>query len=351
MGASKAEGKLHLDFRGPVLESVCTLYTRLAANAGNAGCHYAAQEAPERIIAAMAWGFSAPKPPTFGLSEAFQRAVYIVVAFHIVWRVAASFIERTWPSSFQRGHFARDALRWENAARVTSVLHAVVTVCLAIECLWRQLQAEGVLVYDKVNNASQHAGENAFLQWGCPVSLAYFAHDSVYILLDYFYLPGPPASPKRRDGTAPDPDKTAVFARPKRLQTTFLVHHAACIAYIVLCLWVGRGLQTLCAAIILGEITNPLQNLWFFCRDIGADVAYNLLTHVYAASWIAVRCFFCPIWSAHIVWFLLTAESAFSVPAARTMAFICICVNIGGFVWTDGLIKKYKRFLKRQKLQ
>ena len=52
-----------------------------------------------------------------------------------------------------------------------------------------------------------------------------------------------------------------------------------------------------------------------------------------------------------IVTSLLTAESAFSVPAARTMAFICICVNIGGFVWTDGLIKKYKRFLKRQKLQ
>jgi len=295
------------------------------------------------------WGGAPPAAPNFGTPEVYNRAAQLLIACNVLFRIYSAGIEKLWPSSFQRGHFARNALRWENAARLTGVTHAIIVTALAIHTLLAQINLTGNLQYDLSNSVPQHA---LYLEWACPLSLAYFVHDTGYILADYFYLEGPPASPKRRDGTTPDQSasNTQLFARPKRLQTLFLLHHVACITYVLLCLHTGRGIQTLCAAILLGEITNPLQNIWFFSRDIGQTKLYNILTHAYTGAWIIARCIACPIWSLHIIWFLVAVPNAFPVAAARTMAFICAAVNIAGLLWTRQIVRKYERFLKRQKM-
>eukprot|EP00899_Mesostigma_viride_P009681 jgi/Mesvir1/18714/Mv12425-RA.1 len=160
------------------------------------------------------------------------------------------------------------------------------------------------------------------------LSAGYFVADSAIMVMDR-YLPSP--------------------AKPEPLQVVFLAHHLCCTLFYVTCQASGMGGATAALATLLGEITNPLQNMWYLAKDLRYSRAYAMLSPVFTAVFISLRCAFIPLWSAHIIWYLLTQARPEMRVQGPVMSAMCFAINVGGFFWSWGLWKGYAKFQAREK--
>jgi len=81
----------------------------------------------------------------------------------------------------------------------------------------------------------------------------------------------------------------------------FTWHHFACCLYAASCLYLGIGAETAAVATVVGEVTNPMQNIWFISKDVGRMDVYGALSPVFTYFFIIVRCILTPLWSADVI--------------------------------------------------
>eukprot|EP00850_Spirogloea_muscicola_P009316 SM000052S17708 [mRNA] locus=s52:255312:255951:+ [translate_table: standard] len=82
----------------------------------------------------------------------------------------------------------------------------------------------------------------------------------------------------------------------------FIAHHAVTLAYIISCrYYTGHGAMSVVALVFLGEVTNPLQNVWTIAKmasargSTGARALYEALTLPFVVIYTLVRLVACPI--------------------------------------------------------
>ena len=114
------------------------------------------------------------------------------------------------------------------------------------------------------------------------------------------------------------------------------------------CVMLGLGAQTAAVATVVGEVTNPLQNIWFCCKDIpGLSEDYAALSPYFTYTFVIVRCVVTPLWSVDVIWFCTFMPNRFGA-WGPIFAILCVAVNIGGILWARGLWNGYAEFLKKQ---
>ena len=74
------------------------------------------------------------------------------------------------------------------------------------------------------------------------------------------------------------------------------------------------GALTCAVATVVGEVTNPMQNVWFLAKDTGAAALHAALSPVFTYFFVFVRVVLTPLWSTHGV----AATAAGAARAAAT---------------------------------
>merc|ERR1712046_560410 len=101
--------------------------------------------------------------------------------------------------------------------------------------------------------------------------------------------------------------------------------------------------------LVVGEVTNPVQNAWMISRDFFRESAgHRRLSAFYTCFFTAMRWLVCPTVSADILVHLLLEQSRFGRLAGAGMALLCVGINVGGVWWAWKLCKGYyTEFYKR----
>jgi len=141
----------------------------------------------------------------------------------------------------------------------------------------------------------------------------------------------------------------AICERKKDWPILLTFHHVTCFAYIASCLHLGVGAQTAAIATVMGEITNPLHNLWWMSKDVpGLGDLYATLSPIFTYVYCFIRCVVAPTVSADVVYFLIGVPNAFGQTVGVAFASLCILVNVGGMKWSIGLWSGYQKFLSKE---
>eukprot|EP00892_Ulva_mutabilis_P002829 jgi/Ulvmu1/12547/UM090_0034.1 len=148
-------------------------------------------------------------------------------------------------------------VRWEMSSVVPSLLHGVVSSIVGFLLLSDHWSEHGTLVADTTNTPK----DTALLQFSC----AYFIHDL------FIYV--------------------GIFAPHERL---FAMHHVGVLAYMLITMYLGYGNITAVLAIFMGEITSPIQNVWFWLKHLRyrykvADQLFAYVSWMYSAFYIFIR--------------------------------------------------------------
>lgn len=241
--------------------------------------------------------------------------VAAAACFWIVVLIAGLVLVSTgWPEHFGGAGAADRKRRWENASRFMASCHGSLCFCLAVAGMHAEYGKYGKLVYDAPNSAA--------LAPAMLCSMSYFVADVFYLLFDY-----------------------STQGKP---QLQYFVHHAVCIGYISVCQTAGIGAQTVCAALMMAETTAPCQNAWYFSKEIKRMEVHATMSHIYTISYLAVRCVLAPLWSAHIIYFMVSMPNKFG-GAVMPMATCIVVINAGGIWWSRSLIAGYRKFLNKQR--
>ncbi|KAK9838479.1 hypothetical protein WJX81_001919 [Elliptochloris bilobata] len=196
-------------------------------------------------------------------------------------------------------------------ACAASLLHGLVTATLSAQQL-----AHWPVVVDATNS---HA-ENLTLQ----ISTAYMLTDSLLFLLPF---------------TPTD--------------VLFIGHHIMTTTYMVQSLLLQRGAQSALVLILLGELTSPLQNLWYFARYLKdrsqvAARAFALISPVYTYIYLLVRSGIAPPAVVWLAYALVTSDGRIAPGYRWTWAVFAVLGTLGSQVWC---YKLYRGLLKHSRAQ
>lgn len=149
------------------------------------------------------------------------------------------------------------SIKWEMSSTVPSMLHGVVSTVVGFWLLHDHWNANGALVADMTNTVK----DTALIQFSC----AYFIHDL------FIYV--------------------GIFAPQERL---FAMHHVAVLMYMLTTQYLGYGNITAVLAITMGEVTSPIQNVWFLLKHLRyrhkvADQVFAYVSWMYSAFYIFIR--------------------------------------------------------------
>ena len=64
-------------------------------------------------------------------------------------------------------------------------------------------------------------------------------------------------------------------------------------------------------ATVVGEVTNPMQQLWLISKDVGQLEFHNKLSPVFTYFFVIVRCVLTPLWSSDVI---VSQANAFTSP-------------------------------------
>lgn len=206
------------------------------------------------------------------------------------------------------------------ASRCIGIVHSLLVVPLSYLVLERQAAA---LVSGRWLDL-EFLGHNTALEARVlELSVGYFVADFVHFLLF-------------------EPDLLMFF------------HHFFSIFMMASAGLVGQGATTGMAAILMGEITNPLQSTWTMARFAKSPRYLNLLSPVFTFAFVLIRVPLVPLWTGLcIVPSLLWGPHALAPNAAvpRWMpiswAAMSVFMTLGGWVWSIQIVKGYmKKFGK-----
>ena len=150
-------------------------------------------------------------------------------------------------------------------------------------------------------------------------SFAYFAQDVIHFLL---YEPG---------------------------DTTLLLHHIVCILFYTSVLHARIGGTAMLAAVLMGELTNPLQCVWYLSKLSGCQWLYQLVSPLFTVCFLAVRVVVVPVWVVDIVLSYMAGwrRGELGVWYACGWSVMSVAMMLGSWAWSWQLLNGYLR--KRQK--
>lgn len=186
-------------------------------------------------------------------------------------------LQAFWPDLFDLDR----RLCMTNAERLNGVWHSSSTVLLSGYALWSSYSSTGWFQYDGKNS---QAMEVSLL-----ITLGFFTVDTATMWAACWL-----------DGGK---DRPVVFSW----------HHFACCWYASTCLWLGFGAETAAVAQVMGEMTNPMQNIWFISKDLNKMGIYAALSPIFTYWFVAVRVILTPIWSADVIRFCAFTPNKFGV--------------------------------------
>ena len=104
----------------------------------------------------------------------------------------------------------------------------------------------------------------------------------------------------------------------------FTWRHFACCLYAGTCLYLGIGAETAAVATVVGEVTNPMQQLWFISKDVGQLEFHGKLSPIFTYFFVIVRCVLTPIWSVDVIVSQSTVSA--TLPVCKPHLFELSCI-------------------------
>lgn len=103
----------------------------------------------------------------------------------------------------------------------------------------------------------------------------------------------------------------------------FLGHHAVTTFYMTSCRVIGAGYMSAMICMLLGELTNPLQNTWMIgelamkldcCNGPSAQNFHSWVTVAFAAAYFSMRAFIAPLFFLDVSYQLLNKKGRANIP-------------------------------------
>jgi hypothetical protein len=195
----------------------------------------------------------------------------------------------------------REGFSYALASRITAVLHAVAITAMGVSVFG----ATGATLGQVVWTGSHGAPELACMA----LSFGFFVQDFIYMLV-------------------------------KEWDTTFVLHHAAVLLFLVSSRLSGRAGRVCVAGLAMGEMTNPLQNGFWAVRALGMERAQAVVLPLFTVAYGAVRLVLSPVVSWLIIRECLATKGALNY----LFSFLGICLNGGSAIWAWGLARYNLRF-------
>jgi len=248
------------------------------------------------------------------------QVVACTVIFTVLFGCFNIFLSKVWPSIY----LSRPDLRRLNAERMMSATHSSITTILSIYGVAVGWAAAASLPASRLSLAGfqYDAPNSAVLELSLSITNGYFLVDSAALWW------------------------CAICEGKEDWPLLLTVHHVTCFAYVGACLHLGVGAQTAAVATVMGEITNPLHNLWWISKDVpGLEDLYATLSPIFTYVYCIIRCLIAPVVSADVVYFLIGVPNAFGLEISVVFAALCVLVNAGGIMWARNLwIGYHKKF-------
>jgi len=125
------------------------------------------------------------------------------------------------------------------------------------------------------------------------------------------------------------------------------LHHIIAEVFNVWVLYLGMGGLSTIAALAMGELTNPLQAVWFLSKEMGYFKAHYRISVVFTWSFTASRVLLVPPWVAHILYSYHSKPNALPLPTLVGWSILPLIVMFGGFLWSHSLIRGLPRLRDR----
>ena len=126
----------------------------------------------------------------------------------------------------------------------------------------------------------------------------------------------------------------------------FMVHHVITALYMTSTRIVGAGHQSAMICMFLGELTNPVHNMFYFleaamelscCNGVVAQTAQYVNTFVFASLYVVVRAVGAPVFLMLHACFDLLANGRKDIPLLLIIAWCALiwAVALGSIPWIE----------------
>jgi len=200
------------------------------------------------------------------------------------------------------------------ASQATGLMHGLIAVPLAIADYYYSLQWDHAAPMNEIGRILLN------------ISVTYFIVDGLY-----FISQGDPL---------------------------ILIHHIVAASFGICCFYSNYASLAYSAAIIVGEVTNPLQSIWFLSREGNHKKIHERISPIYTAVFIPIRIIVTPIWCGIIAYDLVLSSSPSSLQFRNSfpkihffMVFSMIPMTMGGWVWSYKIWNGFKKFTKKLQLE
>ena len=125
--------------------------------------------------------------------------------------------------------------------------------------------------------------------------------------------------------------------------TTLLLHHIICILFYTSVLHAHVGGVAMLAAVLMGELTNPLQCVWYLAKLSRATQLYERVSPVFTFSFLAVRVLLVPVWVVDIVRAYVGGWRRGELGAwyAVCWSAMSVAMMLGSWAWSWSLLSGY----------
>jgi len=111
------------------------------------------------------------------------------------------------------------------------------------------------------------------------------------------------------------------------------------------------GGQSMCVAQFLGEITNPLQSLWFISKIGNHLKLYNFLSTPFTICFMLIRVIVLPpiVYEIILQYYYGAAIGKLSYFNYYIWSAMCASMMVGGWIWSYKLVKGLIKFRNKFK--
>jgi len=127
--------------------------------------------------------------------------------------------------------------------------------------------------------------------------------------------------------------------------TTLLAHHIVCITFYTSVLHAHIGGTAMLAAVLMGEVTNPLQCVWYLSKLSSCTAVYQWVSPIFTGSFLVVRVLVVPVWVVDIVRGYVEGWRRGELGGVYAVCWsaMSVAMMLGSWVWSWQLLTGYMR--------
>ena len=129
-----------------------------------------------------------------------------------------------------------------------------------------------------------------------------------------------------------------------------LLHHIICILFYTSVLHARIGGTAMLAAVLMGELTNPLQCVWYLSKLSGCQWLYERVSPLFTGCFLAVRVLVVPVWVVDIVTGYMGGwrRGELGVWYAWGWSAMSVAMMLGSWAWSWSLLNGYMKMRRKR---